>query len=734
MQKSFLPNIMKTSDENIVISHLFQKTDNADWVIQSNDNHAEGVADLAADFCSCFGFSNWGRLLGLMHDRGKESVDFQRYIRVKSGYDTHAGIWKDKSHSHLGAKLLWDKYRGLGTILANCIAGHHRGLYDLNELELKMETPYPNGLNNSLPSVNIERPRFSMVKLDIPHLTRMLFSSLVDADYLDTERFMDPSTFNERGDFDDLATLKSRLEKYIEKFKEAPSSPLNELRRKIQEHCLSASSQSPGFFNLAVPTGGGKTIASMIWAINHALKHGKRRIILGIPFTSIITQTAQTFREIFGEKNVIEHHSAIAEQNISRENKLATENWDAPIIVTTNVQLFESVFSNRPSDCRKLHSVCDSVVILDEVQSLPQTFLQPIVDSMRSYAKMFGVSFLFCTASQPILDGNNKGLGTASFKGLSDDQIRSLIPSDLSLHDKLRRVEIEMSKDNETIEDISRRISSEKKALCIVNTRRIANLIFRNLPDDCEKIHLSKMMCPLHLRTKINEMKRILKDTPHCGLRVVSTQLIEAGVDIDFPVVFRQLSGLDSILQAAGRCNREGNLESGKTFVFQLEGERTPGLIGIGIDSMRQMISCYPDSDWFAPETMYQYYKILYSKTNTFDKNDITGMSIRDDISYEGISQNFHLIDNDGIPVIINYGESPKLIDKLKRFGPSRMLNRQLGQYSVNIGKYLFDRMLKEGLITEPVKGFYYIPLKDQYDEETGLKVDNEYLEQIFTI
>ena len=151
---------MKTSDENIVISHLFQKTDNADWVIQSNDNHAEGVADLAADFCSCFGFSNWGRLLGLMHDRGKESVDFQRYIRVKSGYDTHAGIWKDKSHSHLGAKLLWDKYRGLGTILANCIAGHHRGLYDLNELELKMETPYPNGLNNSLPSVNIERPRF----------------------------------------------------------------------------------------------------------------------------------------------------------------------------------------------------------------------------------------------------------------------------------------------------------------------------------------------------------------------------------------------------------------------------------------------------------------------------------------------------------------------------------------------------------------------------------------------
>ncbi len=725
---------MKTSDENIVISHLFQKTDNADWVIQSNDNHAKGVADLAAEFCSCFGFSNWGRLLGLMHDRGKESVDFQRYIRVKSGYDTHAGIWKDKSHSLAGAKLLWDKFgdsqkKYIKKILANCIAGHHRGLYDLDELELKMATPYPKGLNLSIPDMDIEVPDYKEMDPDIPHLTRMLFSSLVDADYLDTERFMDPSTFNERGDFDDLATLKSRLEKYIEKFKEAPSSPLNELRHKIQEHCLSASSQSPGFFNLAVPTGGGKTIASMIWAINHALKHGKRRIILGIPFTSIITQTAQTFREIFGEKNVIEHHSAIAEQNISRENKLATENWDAPIIVTTNVQLFESVFSNRPSDCRKLHSVCDSVVILDEVQSLPLTLLQPILDSMRSYAKMFGVSFLFCTASQPILDGNNKGLGTASFKGLSDDQIRSLIPSDLSLHDKLRRVEIKISKDNETIEDISRRLSSEKKALCIVNTRRIANLIFRNLPDDCKKIHFSKMMCPLHLRTKINEMKRILKDTPDCGLRVVSTQLIEAGVDIDFPVVFRQLSGLDSILQAAGRCNREGNLESGKTFVFQLEGERDPKMIKDNINAMRQMLSQYKDSDWFAPETMHQYYKVLYSRIYSFDKASISEKSTQKDVPYEEIHKEFHLIDDEDIPVVVNYGESPVLVDKLKEFGPTKELNRQLGQYSVNISRYLFNSLYKKGIITEPISGFYYIPQKERYDDDTGLKVDNQYLD-----
>lgn len=718
------------------ISHLYQDSDGK-WHLQSNEEHCEGVASRCSGFASEFGMSGWGRMLGLLHDRGKERLGFQVHIKRSSGYDPSARCEDESSHSAAGAIIAHRIREDVFYWLSNAIAGHHRGLYDVDELEKHLTEKLPEYVDTSLPPQGLEMPCFKPVAGDGNHLGRMLFSCLVDADWVDTESFMQPGRHKLRINGDEMPVLSEKLEQYFETFKDRPCTPLNRLRTKIQEICRQKGAEQPGFFELTVPTGGGKTIASVIWAVSHALNHGKHRIVIAVPFTSIIVQTAETLRSVFGDENVVEHHSAVNEDKMTERSRLACENWDAPIVVTTNVQLFESMYSNRPSSCRKLHSLCNSVVILDEAQSLPLTLLQPIVDAMRSYVKMFGTSFLFCTASQPVLDGKRKGAGPAMFSGIPCEKIHSIIPSEMGLHEGLRRVRMSIERGVTDIDGLCASLSGHDRVLCVVNTRKLAYDVYSRLKATGKKaFHLSRMMCQAHILDTINGIKEALR-RPEGEVRVISTQLIEAGVDIDFPVVYRQMAGLDSLLQAAGRCNREGILDAGDVHVFQFGKEDyiPCGSIGFAADAMKEMMSLHPDADWLSPEVMTQYYELLYSKTPSFDKPGIAAMlSDPRNCRYEQAAKNFRLIEDKGISVIVNYGDAPRLVEELKTDGPSRRLSRLLGRYTVNVPVYQFDELMKHGNVEEPSPGFYYIPFGAMYDDVTGLRIDDDIYEQIFII
>lgn len=735
---SNIPNCF--NDE--IISHVVQSTKNdchcttPVWRIQTNREHSEGVASLASKFTSGFGMASWGEMLGMLHDRGKESNGFQSYIRRATGIDPSASSSTPKNHSFIGAVLAHRLPLDQLYWLSNAIAGHHRGMYDVSELEMILQSPIPENVSQELPEISLSLPSFRPKPADASHIARMLFSCLVDADWLDTERFMQPEKWSKRGLFDDMNELNLRLANYLDKLKELPHSPINTIRNNIQKQCEETAYLEPGFFELTVPTGGGKTIASVLWAIKHALKYKKERIIIAIPFTSIIVQTAATLRKIFGEENVIEHHSAVNETKDDEKWMLATENWDAPIIVTTNVQLFESMFSNRPSACRKLHSLVNSVVVLDEAQTLPHTFLLPIVEAMKTYTRIFGTSFLFCTASQPILDGQRQGSNGAILQGIERSQIRSVIRPDMNLHEQLRRVKITFLPELLSCSTLSYSLKKHRRVLCVVNSRRHALEMYRELTKDTTDtvIHLSRSMCSAHILEKINEIKHILQE-PDRSIIVISTQLIEAGVDIDFPVVYRQLCGLDSILQAAGRCNREAKHKQGQTVVFSFCEDKPRGFIGFASDTMKDMISLYPDSDWFAPETMRRYYEKLYHRTPYFDKERIMEMiGNPKNCRFEEVSKKFRLIEEAGTNIIVNFGESEKLVEKLKFSGPSRSLSRQLGRYSVNVPDWIFKEMQRDGLIEEPSPGFYHIPYGGQYDASVGLLTTNEFDGQTFII
>lgn len=730
------PGIMsasKTTESPITISHIYYDNE---WHIQTNEEHCDGVARLASEFASEFGMADWGHMIGLLHDRGKESGGFQAYIRKSSGYDPKAFSTAKKEHSYIGAILAHRHQHDRLYWLSNAIAGHHRGLYNIDELALKMTETIPEEVSQNVPDYKLPPPSLKLRLEDASHISRMLFSCLVDADWLDTEKFIDHDRAASRGKFSELDELDRKLQAYLRNLKALPPSHLNDLRNVIQAKCEDAASLEPGFFELTVPTGGGKTIASVIWAIKHAMTFNKKRVIIAIPFTSIIVQTAAMLREIFGDENVVEHHSVMNESSADERSLLACENWDAPIIVTTNVQLFESMFSNRRAACRKLHSIVNSVVILDEVQTLPLKFLQPIVDGMTTYAKLFGTSFLFCTASQPVLDGERMGGGEKPFKGIGRDKIRSIISDDMRLHDQLRRAKIEIDDAPYSYKSLAESLKKHKRVLCIVSSRKHALELYNELSKDTNiaTIHLSRSMCSAHILEKIAEIKNILGDQEK-GIRVVSTQLIEAGVDIDFPVVYRQLAGLDSILQAAGRCNREGRAKEGKTIVFSFKDCQQASFLRFASDTMKALIDTNRDADWFSPDMMRLYYEKLYCRTDSFDENGIEEL-LNDprNCQFEEASNKFHLIDETGVNIIINFGDSEKLIRQLMGNGPSRKLSRQLGRFSVTVQKKIFDGFNKAGLIEEPYPGFYFIRLREQYDNNFGLKSENELEEQTFII
>ena len=735
------------------ISHLKQDTKVPEgWTFQSNEEHSKGVAELASNFASSFGCSEIGYVLGELHDAGKEQHEFQDYIRKHSGYMPEIKYAPKTPHAYVGALLAKNIYPHLFPILSMPIVAHHSGLYDSVDFEEKMNEPLPKGITiprrkdlnfkELLCRLQPENEKDAdYIYKDLNHLIRVLFSSLVDADYLDTERFMSEETFCKRGNHDSLSQLAPRLDSFLSDLSaKAPQTELNKIRAEIQEVCLQKSEGPSGFYSLTVPTGGGKTLSSLLWAIKHAIKNGKERIIIAIPYTSIIVQTAATLRKIFGDENVCEHHSNFDPDEVWKnkrnyseleiQQRLATENWDYPIVVTTNVQLFESMFSNKPSTCRKLHNLANSVLILDEVQTLPCEFLQPIVSGLESFQRLFSTSVLFTTASQPVLTGNHRGTNDrVIFKGLKN--VTEIIPSTWELHNKLRRVSLQFDEQLSDYDEIANRISQYEKVLCIVNTRNDAAEIFNRLPNEGYTFHLSRRMCPLHIQETIEEIRQCLMDPTAKVIRVVATQLIEAGVDIDFPVVFRQEAGLDSILQAAGRCNREGKLGICTTYVFKLNKPLPKGMLSSANNARLNLVGTH---NWFSPETMSSYFVNLYAMCDSFDEKKIMRSLTPNKklaMNFQQAASDFKLIYDKGKQIVINYKNSLKLIERLKDEGFSYELSKKLSKFVVSIYDDDFKLLAQAGLLEEVVEGLYVLLERKQYDEKTGLTTKNHWMDEI---
>ena len=711
----------------MIISHIRP----SDKVIQSNDDHQRGVAEWAEAFAAEFGMAEWGRVLGRLHDKGKEKKAFQQHVLKESGLDSTVIVEGGYRHAYVGALIAKKLFPQHHLLMDNAIMGHHRGLYDNGEMKEVMKSEMPDDVTVESIYAHLEIPQLGKPR-DIHHVQRMLYSCLVDADYLETEAFMQPEQSKQRGRYDSLAALEEKLEAYLSRLKiHAPDTEVNRIRNEVQQCCIKESDNKPGFFSLTVPTGGGKTLASVLWAIKHAVMNNLNRIIIAIPYTSIITQTASVLRNIFGEENVLEHHSNVDgsklnDKELTDRLKLATENWDYPIVVTTNVQFFESLFSNKPSDCRKLHNIAKSVLIFDEVQTLPIDFLQPIVDTFDTLKRVFGASILFTTASQPVLSGEIMGTNPfVSFEGLSE--IREIIPQEANLHNRLRRVEIRFDEERKNYDEIAEQIAKCQQVLCIVNTRNDAKEIFTRLPKEGICLHLSRMMCPEHVRETIAKVKAALNNPGNSIIRVVATQLIEAGVDIDFPVVFRQESGLDSVLQAAGRCNREGKLDRGETFVF---GFQKPLPHGFMTQTNNARLAMGKEYDWFSPEAMEAYFRQLYSRVDSFDKANIKDLLYKPEMQFETAASEFQLIDDNTTSVIVNWKNSLDLVERLKKEGVTYTLMKALSQFSVNVRNNDLKKLTDAGAIEEVLEGIYVVSDPNFYDKEIGLVTENHWLEE----
>lgn len=718
----------------IIISHI--KQIGSDWIKQANEDHQKGVADFASKFAGEFGMAEWGHVLGLLHDKGKEQKTFQQHIQKESGYAPDTRVEGDYSHAYVGALIAKKLFNSppYYQVIDNILMGHHRGLYDHRDKEEILKKEIPNDVSVELIDEKLNMTSLGSPK-DVHHFIRMLYSCLVDADYLDTERFMMPEQSLLRRGKSTIEELLLKLEAYLDELKrKAVDTEVNKIRNEVQQYCIDTSENNVDFYSLTVPTGGGKTLSSVLWALRHAKKNELKRIIIAIPYTSIITQTAAVLRNIFGDENVLEHHSNVnlMDEDEGNENaqklKLATENWDYPIIVTTNVQLFESLFSNKPSVCRKLHNIVNSVLILDEVQTLPMEFLRPIVDTLDTLKRVFNVSILFTTASQPVLSGRIEGTNPlVSFDALP--QIKEIVPQKANLHERLRRVILDIDNIPQSYDDIAKKVAQHPRVLCIVNTRKDAKEIYSRLPKEGICLHLSRMMCPAHVRETIESIKDALKNDSNKVIRVVATQLIETGVDIDFPVVYRQEAGLDSILQAAGRCNREGRLGLCTTYVFALQNGLPRGFITQTNNARKNMVGDY---DWFSPKAMTEYFRQLHARTGSFDKAQIRFLLYTQELQFEEAANNFQLIDDSTTSIVVNWekGHVSSLVEHLQSEEFSYSLMKEIAQYSVNVRNNDLKILLEAGVIEEIKEGVLFIRDTDFYDERIGLITRNHWLEE----
>ena len=761
-----------------------------DGNIQTLPEHIEGVAHHCALFLERAGLPELaplGRLLAQLHDAGKAQPAFQRYIRgesaAKAPHSAAGALLATGLLYELSKELQLKKLPRTSQLLAYAISGHHRGLYDYIELrkELKKKEIEERCTKTigALPNIkselqtwveeHAESTESSLKELakrvgateQAQVLIRLLFSCLVDADFLDTEAFMDEERKERRHEatsgYAPLKTLRDRLTKHMEGF--STEGKINEARRAFLNQCREHGRTCPkGYYSLFLPTGGGKTLSSMAWALETALNHKAQRIVYVIPYTSIITQTAGIFREIFGEENVLEHHSDIsfsgdeATQEAERyeRTRLLAENWDAPIIVTTNVQFFESLFSHKVSRSRKVHSIANSVVVFDEVQMFPTEFLHPMLRLLEDLRWIYGTQLLFCSATLPPFDKDH----SSSFKKVNDfhqlsDAIQPIIPEDLELFKVFDRVIYHLEEKEYTTKELAEELAQHDSALCIVNSRRDASQLYQALLEEGKEaqdvIHLSRNMCSAHLKERIAEVRQRLKaDIPTI---VISTQLIEAGVDIDLPIVYRAMSGLDSIVQAGGRCNREGKRPApGEVYVFSLsDSGKAFGAIAQGQNATRFLL----DNDKehtrssIPLELIEAYYDRYYASIESFDLKGIAESlydveeAKRWRFDFEQASQDFQLIDNVDRDLFVPYGKGKDLIEGLQKH--TLYLNhrtmRELQQYHVAISKWRYKeleeaRLLSEVLVDRETGKSILVLAPQGYDEALGVCTTNPLLDE----
>lgn len=733
---------------NEFIAHV-QKNDDGTWAVpHSLSKHLYGSATLTEIYAAKFHSGEWGKAAGLAHDAGKGRLAWQNYIRQKSGYgyDEEAHL-EGKSgrmpHAIHGAKLVEELLgKGIGRALAYCIAGHHSGLPDWSGAEgagqasLQFQQTQVKDLSDIAPFIRDELQSSKPVSLpwkfaeglDLSLWVRMVYSSLVDADYLDTEAYMDHAQAADRSGYCSISELLKRFKQFSKGLDEkSEDTRVNQIRRDIRKKCEQMAKEPQGIFSLSVPTGGGKTLSSLAFALEHAKEHGLDRIIYVIPYTSIIEQNADVFRSVLGSDQVVEHHSSLDEDDATPKSRLAAENWDAPVIVTTSVQFFESLFAAKPSRCRKLHNIAKSVVILDEAQLVPVEYLNPILATLQLLVDHYHVSLVISTATQPAF--GERTVEGKPFAGLKNIKEMMGNKEDVKLlYDSFKRCDIQLPADlyaPASWEEIAEGLKQHEQVLCIVSDRKSCRELHRLMPEGT--FHLSALMCGQHRSEVIEAIKQKLKKKE--PVRVISTQLVEAGVDMDFPVVYRALAGLDSIAQAAGRCNREGALPGlGKVIVFIAPKKARLGILRKAEDTARSIFlaGCPDPLDYSVYE---KYFAALYWKANSLDAKEIIRLLKPDrqecSIYFRAAAQRFRIIDDALQAILVGYGEGKRLIALLKSEGPDRRLLRKLQRYTVNVYHYEFNQLLRQGSIEEVYPNLFALANSVGYSKAVGLLIDD---------
>lgn len=726
-------------------AHSGNAADKSDW--QPLRSHLFAVAQLAARFARPFGMERAAHVAGLFHDLGKYSAAFQRRL---SGSDERV------DHSTAGAKTIMDIASGhdksIAEIVAYSILGHHAGLPNRSDdtpacYDSRMEKPLeidPAWLEELKPDLSGLVPE-SISQLAatregkafaLAFMGRMVFSCLVDADFKDTEAYY-VSTGVRTADREWLS-LANLLDDFVVRFdahmaRFQGSGDLNRLRAEILAHVRKSAVREPGLFTLTVPTGGGKTLASLGFALDHAKRHGHRRIIYAIPFTSIIDQTAAIFRDVLGDEHILEHHSALDEEKFDprqREQKnklkLAMEDWAAPVVVTTTVQLFESLFSARTSRARKLHNIANSIVILDEAQTLPRGYLLPVMRALEELASRYGCTIVMCTATQPAL-----GKRSCFEKGMPLDG-RELAPDPKELAARLARTRIRHDGDmnNSALVAALRR---HDQALTIVNSRRHALDLFRLAREAGLDgvVHLTTRHHATDRRRILAGIRARLADGLPC--RLVATSLVEAGVDVDFPVAFRAEAGLDQIVQAAGRVNREGKRERDASIVtvFKASDYPPPAEIAGLIGDMKRIIGKHEDLTSLAAIEDY-FGEVYWRMGDRLDAKKILRRFLVSrrgtEFSYRQVGADFRMIESGLAPVIVaNDDFSKKAVDQLGvETIPSGKLARDLQGYVVQVPPKARAALINNGHASfeQPaLRGDQFAVLRkmDFYEEDVGL-------------
>jgi CRISPR-associated endonuclease/helicase Cas3 len=727
-------------------------------------------------------------LAGRWHDLGKFRPGFQHYIRLDP--DTHvegrALVSADKTHSAAGAlqalHVLQQRHgdlgRRVGWLLAHLIAAHHAGLYDHDQLIERLqgsgsasclrewaeatqvcqahepallEPPAdlePRQLLLALPGLRQQQPLAQALAL------RMLFSALVDADFLDTEAYLDAGRNSRRAGFMPLADYRNRLRAHLDGMADRVRAagrhddPVMTARSHVLAQCRAAAGMPPGVFSLQVPTGGGKTLASLSFALDHALAHGLERVIIAIPYTSIVEQTADVLAQVFGRDAVVEHHSQADDGDGAHgtaRTRLACENWDAPLIVTTNVQLLESLFASRTSRCRKLHRLQRSVIVLDEAQVLPPPFLQPTLDALHLLSAHYGSTLVSCTATQPVLTDIQRFDPRRSLRGLVRGGARpvQIVPDADALYQALQRVQLHWPGDLQTernLSELAADLALERSVLAIVNTRRDAADLLQALDarveDDGRALHLSAAMCGQHRADTIAHIRLALQTANDPGaapLRVVSTQLVEAGVDLDFPVVQRALAGLDSIAQAAGRCNREGRMghAGGRVSVFVRPIPAVLSSLRRAAEATRAVLGAERPPT-LTPTHFQRYFEQWYGRFDSLDERGIGDMlrtSQHFDLRLRSAADAYRLVDDeDQCSVIVPYqpvnGDTQArdaALAALQRGDVERWQLRALQRYVVQAPRRTVTAWQQTGEVSEPLPGWYILRNELLYDSRRGL-------------